>query len=193
MAYNIIDHFYSVCDNHQQDICFTRKRNNSSSANLYCNLLKPCKCWSLHSWTISCGNRTWNLQGISGTNEALYEDIEYSCMSLCEQDNNYTIQTSYRIYPTINMSQVVVRCSVYLSSQARCWGEQVVVIQYINPTIIEPMDCMPSPTSVMDERHDTITTLASDPDQTPCDTLKQTITIIGVLIGVVAMVAAIEA
>ena len=72
-------------------------------------------------------------QGKPGTNEDLYRDIEYVSPSLCSQTNNWVMQYSYHIYPTINMSQTVVRCGVYyFYNRVLCWGEPVVVIRYIS-------------------------------------------------------------
>ena len=141
-----------------------------------------------------------------GANENLYRDIEYTRMSLCEQNNNYMMQYTYNIYPRVNMSQAVVRCGVYFSSQAKCWGEQVVVIDYegADQTTMKPMDCncTPCPTSAEDLdaqqgpqgglRYNT-TTLSSDPVPASCDTQRQTIIIISVLFVVVAIIAAVGA
>lgn len=70
------------------------------------------------------------------SNEESYRDIEYQRLSLCSETNNYTMQYSYYIYPTINMDQTVVRCGVYYSTQRPCQGDPAVVIWYnsITPT-----------------------------------------------------------
>ena len=122
-------------------------------------------------------------QGEPGANDDLYRDIEYLRPSLCSQTNSYMMQYSYHIYPTIKMDRTVVRCGVHFSSQARCWGEPVVVIQYINPTMNDSMDCTPSLNNVTDrqigsELQNNTTRLPDPtpiPDPTPCDPVEPTI------------------
>ena len=82
-------------------------------------------------------------QGTPGTNEDLYRVIEYiRPASLCSDTNNWTMQYSYRIYPTINMNQTVVRCGVhYFYYMELCWGEPVVVIRYTSINNGSPVIC----------------------------------------------------
>ena len=65
------------------------------------------------------------------TENGLFVGINYTSNN-CEQANNYTMQYTFAIYPTIKMDRTVARCGVsYYHNRSYCWGEAVIFIQYI--------------------------------------------------------------
>ena len=65
------------------------------------------------------------------TEDGLYQSIIYTPSNNCEQANNYTMQYTFAIYPTIKMDRTVARCGVsYHPGRPHCWGEAVTFIRY---------------------------------------------------------------
>ena len=84
-----------------------------------------------------------DIQGLQhgyDTEDGLYQNITYTSSNNCEQANNYMMQYTFAIYPTIKMDRTVARCGVsYRHDRPHCWGEPVIFIRYVNiPTTDDP-------------------------------------------------------
>lgn len=138
------------------------------------------------------------------TDDELYQNITYTHSAYCAQSNNYMMQYSFAIYPTLKMDKTVARCGVsFLRNRKPCWGEPVVFIRYVNTSMTDhltPTVCMPPSTSdsmindspIFDERIDSdnnsTTTSISSPDPTTYPTSSATnyqqIVISAIILGV---------
>ena len=149
------------------------------------------------------------------TQHGLYQRITYTPSDYCSQSNNYMMQYSFAIYPTIKMDKTVARCGVsFLPSRPPCWGEPVVFVRYVNSSMTDddltPMACTPPSTSdsttndfptigpgghIIGSETSSTTTSISSPDPTPDDTPTCTnyqqivipVAILGVLMGLLLM------
>ena len=77
-------------------------------------------------------------------NDVLYTDIRYNEL---DADSNDTRISSVQIYPKITMNGTVIRCGVAFSGESigPCWGEQVLIVHYVNSSILPQPTPTPTP------------------------------------------------
>ena len=130
--------------------------------------------------------------------DGLYLNISHPTPTYCSQTNNI-MQYSFIIYPTIKMNHTVVRCGViYFSGRGPCWGEQVVLIQYVNdpiePTPTPPTCTTPYTTTTTEysttTTADEATTTGSNPSMSERQSDQQEV-ILGASLGTIITVIAI--